>query len=194
MEVVEVEIKTIILADYNPRNISPKDKKSLKDSLLKFGFVEPVIINKNSKRKNILIGGHQRLKIWKQLKKTTVPAVYVNLDLEKEKELNIRLNKNLGEFDYELLDKHFDSSKLVEWGFNEYQFDDVVFINDDSNTIDVEHNHNNIVNSEDAVSLEITMNPSQKKEIMLTINQYKENKTISNGQALYEIVCINTTL
>ena len=41
--------------------------------------------------------------------------------------------------------------------------------------------------------LEVPMSPSQKKEIMLTINQYKENMSISNGQALYEIVSKNFT-
>lgn len=48
----------------------------------------------------------------------TVPVVYVDIpDLEKEKELNIRLNKNTGEFDWDLLAK-FDETLLSDIGFS----------------------------------------------------------------------------
>ena len=96
MEIKEIKISEIKESEYNPRKISPEDKKQLKNSLLKFGIVDPIILNKNPKRKNILIGGHQRLKIWKELKNKTIPATFVNLDIDQEKELNIRLNKNSG--------------------------------------------------------------------------------------------------
>ena len=52
----------------------------------------------------------------------TIPTVEVNLNLEKEKELNVRLNKNTGKFDTELLLEHFDTDDLIEWGFDDYEF------------------------------------------------------------------------
>ena len=48
-----------------------------------------------------------------------VPVVYLNIpDIEKEKELNLRLNRNVGEWDYELL-KEFDLNLLLEVGFDD---------------------------------------------------------------------------
>ena len=68
MEIINVNIKNINISEYNPRKLSPVDKKQLKLSIEKFGIVDPLILNNNISRKNILIGGHQRLKIWKSLK------------------------------------------------------------------------------------------------------------------------------
>ncbi len=193
MTIKEVKIGEIIESEYNPRKISSAELKEIKDSLEEFGMVKPLIVNKNKHRKNILIGGHQRLKIWKSLKYKTVPVVFVDLDLKKEQKLNIKLNKTGGDWDFDLLKKYFDKERLIQWGFHPYQFEDVTFIQTDENTINVDHNHSSPKESSEAVMLEIPMSPSQKKEIMLTINQYKENMSISNGQALYEIVSKNFT-
>ncbi|QQS44712.1 ParB N-terminal domain-containing protein [Candidatus Roizmanbacteria bacterium] len=55
------------------------------------------MVNSSPNRKDIVIGGHFRLEIAKQLRYTEVPVVYVNIpDEDKEKELNLRLNKNTG--------------------------------------------------------------------------------------------------
>lgn len=48
-----------------------------------------------------------------------MPVVYLDIpDIEKEKELNIRLNKNVGEWDFDLL-KKFNFDSLLEFGFDE---------------------------------------------------------------------------
>ncbi len=47
-----------------------------------------------------------------------IPCVFVHLDLEKEKQLNIRLNRNGGQWDWDLLANNFDANDLVEWGFD----------------------------------------------------------------------------
>lgn len=122
LELIQVEIDKLNEAEYNPRKISKKDYQNLKDSILKFGMVDPIIVNSNENRKNVVIGGHQRLKVWKELKKTHIPCVFVNLDIQSEKELNIRLNKNLGEFDFELLELEFDIDDLKDWGFEDKDF------------------------------------------------------------------------
>jgi DNA modification methylase len=76
-------------------------------------------------RKNILIGGHMRLAAMKALKRTTVPVVYVSLPEDKERELNLRLNKNHGEFDFDLLAKYFDENMLADYGFTSEELDKI---------------------------------------------------------------------
>ena len=86
-------------SEYNPRLWNKEAINQLKQSIKKYGFVDPLLVNTSPNRKNILIGGHFRLSIAKELGIKEVPVVYLNIpDIEKEKELNIRLNKNIGEF------------------------------------------------------------------------------------------------
>lgn len=118
MVVHYMNIEELIPADYNPRRITPEDRRNIKASLEKFGFAEPVIINQNPQRKNIIVGGHQRVTVAKEeLGYTEVPCVFVNLDLKEEKELNVRLNKNHGRWDNDKLQEHFNFDFLKYIGF-----------------------------------------------------------------------------
>ena len=117
MEIIKRNPKELIKADYNPRKISDKDFKQLKKSLETFQCVEPIVVNQFEGRENVIVGGHQRLKAMESLGWSEVPTVEVYLDLDEEKELNVRLNKNTGEFDFELLTDLFDTDKLEEIGF-----------------------------------------------------------------------------
>tara|TARA_B100000579_G_C22712730_1_gene795402 strand:+ start:415 stop:960 length:546 start_codon:yes stop_codon:yes gene_type:complete len=119
MKIVEYNPHELVEAEYNPRELTESQFKSLKSSLEKFGLVDPLIVNVNEDRKNILVGGHQRLKIAKSLAMDKVPCVEVDLSLERERELNIRLNKNVGQWDYDALANHFDVGELTDWGFTE---------------------------------------------------------------------------
>ena len=106
-------------ATYNPRQISTKQYKDLKSSINKFGLVDPIIVNKD----DTVIGGHQRLKICKELKHIEIDCVVLDLSKEEERELNIRLNKNTGEFDMDILANEFDIDELVDWGFKHIDLD-----------------------------------------------------------------------
>lgn len=118
LEIVSVAIDELKPADYNPRHLDEHDRVEIKKSLEKYGFVDAVTVNKHEGRENIIIGGHQRVKVAKEdLGYTHVPCVYVDLDFDDEKELNIRLNKNGGKFDEELLKKFFDKDFLLHVGF-----------------------------------------------------------------------------
>ncbi len=120
-----VDINLIKPSDYNPRTWSEDQKKQLKESIFRFGIVDPLLVNSAEGRENILIGGHFRLEILKELFYPEVPVVYLNIpDLEREKELNIRLNKNQGEFDLDLL-AEFDEAFLKDVGFSSEEIDDV---------------------------------------------------------------------
>jgi len=118
MEIKYIKVDKLNPADYNPRQMTEKQEQELIDSLQAFGFAEPIVVNSNPKRKNVIIGGHQRVNVAKQIGITEIPCVFYNLDEEKEKELNIRLNKNLGEWDYDLLHS-FDLDLLTDIGFDE---------------------------------------------------------------------------
>ena len=114
----------LVMAEYNPRQLTKDQYTQLKDSIMRFGLVDPLIVNKNKERKNILVGGHQRLRIAKEMGVESIPCVEVDLTLDQEKELNIRLNKNVGEWDFDALANYFDVGELTEWGFSndELQF------------------------------------------------------------------------
>ena len=94
LEVVSVAIDELKLSEYNPRKMSEKQEEDLTESLKRFGFIDPLIVNNFPGRENVIIGGHQRYKIVKKLGYKEVSVVYVNLDKKQEKELNLRLNKN----------------------------------------------------------------------------------------------------
>jgi DNA modification methylase len=135
LKIVDVNIGELISSEYNPRIWSEIKLRELKESISKFGLVDPIIVNGASNRKNIVIGGHMRLKICKELKYKTMPVIYLNIsNIEKEKELNIRLNKNIGDWDYDLL-KEFDTDLLSNIGFSyddlSTVFDDVLSLEDD---------------------------------------------------------------
>ena len=119
MKIEKRKISELIRAEYNPRKISVVQLQELKDGINKFGLVQPLVINENPERKNIIIGGHQRLKIWKGLGHRSVPCVELDLSLDQEKELNVRLNKNVGSWDHDMLANNFDLDELKEWGFDD---------------------------------------------------------------------------
>ena len=116
MKVKKIDINKLQPASYNPRQISTKQYKDLKESIRKFDLCDPIIINKDM----TVIGGHQRLKICKELKYDKVDCVILDLTKEQEKELNIRLNKSGGEWDMDLL-SNFEIEELKDWGFKEIE-------------------------------------------------------------------------
>mgnify|MGYP002508687591 FL=1 len=103
MQIEKRDVSELKAATYNPRkDLKPGDAEyeKLKRSIQEFGYVEPVIWNK---RTGVVVGGHQRLKVMKDLGFTEVDCVVVDLDEQKEKALNIALNKISGEWDTDLL-------------------------------------------------------------------------------------------
>ncbi|MFA7285396.1 MAG: DNA methyltransferase [Candidatus Paceibacterota bacterium] len=125
IKIVHVHVSELKVADYNPRKWDKESEAQLKESIKKYGIVDPLLVNGAEERKNIVIGGHFRLAVIKELGIEEVPVVYINIpDIEKEKELNLRLNKNTGEFDFDLLAK-FDESFLADVGFSSEEMDKI---------------------------------------------------------------------
>ena len=119
MEIIERQISELIQAEYNPRQLTEKQFKDLSNSIEKFGEMEPAIINTHKDRKNIIISGHQRLKVAESLHYESWPCIEVKLTLKKEQELNIRMNRNTGDWDWDVLANNFEVDDLKDWGFDD---------------------------------------------------------------------------
>ena len=116
----KIDINSLVPADYNPRKISEKDYKNLKNSINEFGVVDPIIVNLKD---NTIIGGHQRFDVLfyenniqelHLLRLGDIGWVFPDTDLKikdknHEKTLNLALNRVHGEWDEDLL-----SNVLVE--------------------------------------------------------------------------------
>lgn len=104
MNIKELNLYDLKPASYNPRKqLSPEDEeyKKISDSINNFGYVDPIIVNKDM----TVIGGHQRLTVLKDLGFKVGDCVIVDIDKDKEKALNIALNKISG---------YWDNDKLTE--------------------------------------------------------------------------------
>ena len=104
----------LVPAEYNPRDLTTKEREDLKKSITDFGEAEPVVINLDNK----IIGGHQRLKIYADLKiiEIDVRVPSRQLSIEEEINLNLRLNKNTGHWEWEKMTE-FSEEVLLEIGF-----------------------------------------------------------------------------
>jgi len=123
MKIVHRKISELRSGGYNPRMMTDAQRKQLKESMQRFGIQQPVIVNMHSKRRNIIVGGHQRVEIAKELKLKEIPCVEMKLTLAKERELNIRLNKNTGQWDPTALEKFFNVKELLHFGFTEKELE-----------------------------------------------------------------------
>ena len=107
-------------APYNPRCSTKKQEKHLQESLTKFGVVEPIIFNKQT---GYIVGGHFRVRELKKLGYKEVECVVVDLNEADEKELNIRLNANTGDWDWDTLANVWNAEEYAEWGLDKPNFE-----------------------------------------------------------------------
>lgn len=104
MKIEMIKIENLKPAEYNPRkDLKPEDEEyqKIKKSIIKFGYVAPVIINADM----TVIGGHQRLKVLQELGYKEIECNVVDLSKDEEKALNIALNNITGEWDNDKLEE-----------------------------------------------------------------------------------------
>ncbi|EHQ8840032.1 DNA modification methylase [Enterococcus faecalis] len=138
MNIEKMKLSELRPAEYNPRvELKPgmEEYEKLKQSILEFGFVDPPIFNK---RTGNLVGGHQRVSVAKDLGIGEIEVSIVDLPIEKEKALNIALNKISGQWDedklVELLEE-FNTDELPLTGFNQEELDDLLSDLDEIETL-----------------------------------------------------------
>lgn len=103
MNIQTVSIHQINPATYNPRidlQSSDPEYQKLKQSIETFDYIEPMVWNK---RTGTLVSGHQRFKVLKELGYEQIDVSVVDLPEDREKALNIALNKIQGRWDEEKL-------------------------------------------------------------------------------------------
>ena len=130
MKIEKIKIEKLNPAEYNPRkDLKPGDPEyeKLKNSILTFGYVEPVLWNK---RTGNIIGGHQRYKVLVELGEKEIDCVVVDMDSENEKALNIALNKVSGDWDKDKLMLLIEDLQGVDFdisltGFDPAELDDL---------------------------------------------------------------------
>ncbi len=119
-------INDLIPYKENPRTMTEKQKNDLEESLKRFNLMSIPVINTD----NTIISGHQRMKILQLLGrgKEEIDVRVPNRKLTKKefREANIRENKNLGSWDWDVL-ANFDEELLLEVGFTEEELEDPTF-------------------------------------------------------------------
>lgn len=133
-----VSLASLKTPDFNPRSWSKEASEQLKESIKRYGLVDPLICNSAPGREGIIIGGNFRAKVAKELGLEQVPVVYISIsDLERERELCLRLNRNTGEFNWNLLES-FGEVMLRDIGFTSEELDQVFGIDETPEIFDLE--------------------------------------------------------
>ncbi|MGI6564897.1 ParB N-terminal domain-containing protein [Methanosphaera sp.] len=118
MRIVKMKLSDCVSPDFNPRRISEGEFERLKDSIRRYGYSDPIIINQ---RNNHIVAGNQRYKALCELnrenhgKYTLIDVVLVDLDLDDEKAFNIGHNKIGGEFDEAKLETLLEELKSQDY-------------------------------------------------------------------------------
>lgn len=131
MEKQVMRLADIAPASYNPRvKLTDKDHeyRALRASIDEFGYVVPMIVNT---RTGNLVSGHQRLEVLLKNGVEEAEVVIVDMELEKEKALNIALNKVDGQWDYgklaDILEElSVDGEDILATGFTDGEIADLI--------------------------------------------------------------------
>jgi hypothetical protein len=84
----------------NPRRISPEMDEALERSIRSEGILQPLIATAVDR---LLIAGHQRQRVALRIGLALVPAVFIDVSVERARTIGIALNRIEGEFDEPLL-------------------------------------------------------------------------------------------
>ena len=130
----QIKLGDLIEWEHNPVKLSDHDAEQIQVSIEKFGLVLPLVANRpkttdNSKRR--LIDGHQRKTI---LIYSKIAGAETKLDVRIPSrkltdhectELSIRLRRNTGDFDLDILgdENKFNLDDLLDWGFKTHELD-----------------------------------------------------------------------
>lgn len=114
-----VETEKLKFYEKNARSWSDKQINDLSESIKRFSFLEPLVINMAKGREFVVLSGNFRLKIARKLGYKTLPVIKIILDNpHKEAELSLRFNVNTGSWDYSIL-KDFKIDLLMDVGFSD---------------------------------------------------------------------------
>lgn len=124
MDIKEIAVENIKAYAKNAKKHDEKQIKQIANSIKKFGFKQPVVIDSN----NEIIIGHGRVEAARTLGMKTVPCVIASdLSEEEVKALRVADNKlNESPWDFNLLDEELDTISSID--MKEFGFEDKVDI------------------------------------------------------------------
>ncbi len=109
----------------NPRRMTDKQASDLRTSLERLNLMSIPVVDLD----NTIISGHQRMKIMQLLGRgeeiIDVRVPNRKLTDDEFKEANIRENKNLGEWNFDLLAENFEPCELEIIGFSDEELKDI---------------------------------------------------------------------
>ena len=126
LKIEYIDVRKLLPNEYNPKTMTKEEHDMITESIEDFGMVEPIVVNKAKGRENIIIGGHQRWSIHRELGIEKIPVVYVDIpNLDDEQELCLGLTKKQGSIDWDKL-ANFSEDILKRSGFNESDIDQML--------------------------------------------------------------------
>lgn len=136
MKIVNLNTEELIPYEKNARTHPPKQIDILVKNIKRFGFTNPILINK----KKVIIAGHGRLLALQKMGEKTAPCVYIE-NLSEEEQNALRLADNqimlMGENDLELVKEELLNlpDELIELtGFSK----DLIMAPDEPEDLDAE--------------------------------------------------------
>ena len=133
MKIEKVKISELNSPDWNPRYITEEDFNKLKNSIETFGYVDPIIVNKYNMN---IVGGNQRYQALVKLGYEDVDVIFIDEpNLDREKALNIALNKISGDWDTDKLNSLVEELKMKNFdldltGFDEIELEEIALENE----------------------------------------------------------------
>lgn len=168
-------VSSLITWNINPRKITEGQLEQLKASVTKFNLADPIIVDTD----NTIVGGHQRLTVLKLLgrgeEEIDVRIPNRKLTDEEFRELAIRLNRNQGEWDWDLLEEHFSVGDLLDFGFERFEFG---LHNDEL------PEHAEPEDAEERTKVEFEASNKPRKEMVL----FEVNMARENRDRLHEVI------
>jgi ParB-like chromosome segregation protein Spo0J len=190
MKVENISIKDLNFAEYNPREITDKSFEDLKKSIEQFGFVEPVVVNKNNME---IIGGHMRVRAAKDLGIEEVPVVFVELDEKESKLLNLALNRIQGRWAADKLSELITELRAVEGadlslsGFEDWELD---YYNVGMDSPNLEIDPSDIIGKQPGESYVLLFTFEKEEDAIKASAFFNEGKYIksNDGQKLLDLI------
>ncbi len=125
LKITYVSLDSLRHPEKNPRTWSKEARQQLRESMERHGVIDPLLCNNAEGREGVILGGNFRFEILKEMGVTEIPVVYINVtDPAKEAEIILRLNKNVGDWNLDLL-AEYDTSLLGDVGFTSEELDDI---------------------------------------------------------------------
>ena len=106
INISKIAISKITFDETNPNVLTNEQMKSLKLVMEKFGFLAPVVLNKDLQ----VVDGEHRVRVYQELGKKTIPAYVIDVNNINKKMLRQLMNKLRGEHDKQ---KDAEEFKLI---------------------------------------------------------------------------------